>query len=117
VHISGTAPVEVRVLHAGDDVSEARPAPRQPRDPPVVTAHGRILVQIAAFGTRANAFAYRKRLIQAGFDEVRVYTARTDTGRVWRVRVGPLETPDAADSLRARLRAGGFGEPRVLHQP
>lgn len=117
VHVSGTAPVEVRVLHAGDDIAADRPTPREPRTPPVVTAHGRILVQIAAFGTRANAFAYRKRLMDAGFDEVRVYTARTDSGRVWRVRIGPLADMQAADRVRERLRRGGFGEPRVIQQP
>ena len=111
VHTSGTAPVEVRVLHAGDDVNADRPVP------PVVATHGRILVQIAAFGTRANAIAYRKRLIQAGFDGVRVYTASTESGRVWRVRIGPLPDIQAADAVRERLRRSGFGEPRVIHQP
>jgi len=117
VHLSGTAPVEVRVLHPGDDVNANKPVPRKPESAPVVGSRGAIYLQVGAFSARANAFAYRRRLLDAGFTQVRVFTARTDRGRVWRVRVGPLETPDAADSLRARLRAGGFGEPRVLHQP
>lgn len=117
IHLTGTAPVEVRVLHAGDDVAEQRPPPRQPSPPPVVTSRGGIYVQVAAFGTRANAFEYRRRLLSKGFDEVRVFTARTDAGRVWRVRVGPLADMEQAEAVRARLRAGGFGEPRVLRQP
>ncbi|HWS27470.1 MAG TPA: septal ring lytic transglycosylase RlpA family protein [Xanthomonadales bacterium] len=117
VHLSGTAPVEVRVLHAGDDVNAAKPTPRKPEQPSVVGSRGAIYLQVGAFSARANAFAYRRRLLDAGFAEVRVFTARTDRGRVWRVRVGPLGSLDQADDVRARLRSGGFGEPRVLHQP
>lgn len=117
VHLTGTAPVEVRVLHPGDDVNAQRPPPRQPSQAPLVTSHGNIYVQVAAFSARANAFEYRRRLLARGFDEVRVFTARTDRGRVWRVRVGPLLTMEQAEAVRARLRAGGFGEPRVMRKP
>jgi rare lipoprotein A len=117
VHLTGTAPVEVRVLHAGDDVNAQRPPVPRPSQPPIVTSGGNIYVQVAAFSARASAFQYRRRLLGEGFDEVRVFTARTDRGRVWRVRVGPLQTLDQAESVRARLRAGGFGEPRVLRKP
>ena len=117
VHLSGTAPVEVRVLHAGDDVNARKPVPRKPETAPVVGSLGAIYLQVGAFSARANAFAYRRRLLDAGFTEVRVFTARTDRGRVWRVRVGPLGSLDQADDMRARLRSAGFGEPRVLQQP
>ena len=117
VHLSGTAPVEVRVLHAGDDANARKPVPRKPESSPVVGSRGAIYLQVGAFSARANAFAYRRRLLDAGFAEVRVFTARTDRGRVWRVRVGPLESLSEAEETRARLRSGGFGEPRVLHQP
>jgi rare lipoprotein A len=117
VHLTGTAPVEVRVLHPGDDVNAQRPPLPQPSKPPIVTSGGNIYVQVAAFSARASAFQYRRRLLDEGFDEVRVFTARTDRGRVWRVRVGPLQTLEQAESVRARLRAGGFGEPRVIQRP
>lgn len=113
IHLTGTAPVEVRVLHPGDDTAAA-PQPRKPEPAPVVAAHGALFVQVAAFSARINAFAYRRRLLAAGFEDVRVYTARTDRGRVWRVRVGPLASQMQADEVRSRLRAGGFGEPRVI---
>jgi rare lipoprotein A len=117
IHLTGTAPVEVRVLHAGDDVNAQRPPlPPKPKAP-LVTSHGEIYVQAAAFSARANAFEYRRRLLAAGFAEVRVFTARTDRGRVWRVRVGPLQTLEQAESVRTRLRSGGFGDPKVLRKP
>ena len=117
VHITGTAPIEVRVLHVGDDAKADMPAQR--RDPPeqIVESIGNLFVQVAAFSTRAGASNYRKRLRAAGFAQVRVFTARVGQGRVWRVRVGPLSTMDEADAVRSRLRAGGFGEPRVLRKP
>ena len=117
IHLTGTAPVEVRVLHPGDDLNAQRPPVPQPSKPPIVTSGGNIYVQVAAFSARASAFQYRNRLLGEGFDEVRVFTARTDRGRVWRVRVGPLQTLEKAESVRARLRAGGFGEPRVMRKP
>jgi len=48
---------------------------------------------------------------------VRVFTARTDRGRVWRVRVGPLESLERAERMRARLHSGGFGDAKVLREP
>lgn len=114
VHLTGTAPVEVRVLEPGDNPNAGRPAPPAPRTPPIVQASGHLYVQAGAFSTRDNAFAYRRRLESAGFDDVRVYSARSGSGTVWRVRIGPLADRAAADAIRARVRAGGFGEPRIL---
>jgi len=116
IHGSGTAPVEVQVLHADDGLATRRVS--HPSKPPsVLRSRGDVLVQVAAFGTRANAYAYRKRLRQAGFDEIRIYTARTRAGQVWRVRIGPLADRAQADAIRVRLRSGGFGEPRILEGP
>ncbi len=117
MHLTGTAPVEVRVLHASDDVNAQRPALPQPARAPLVSSGGDIYVQVAAFSARANAFEYRRRLLASGFDDVRVFTARTDRGRVWRVRVGPLESLERAERMRARLHSGGFGDAKVLREP
>lgn len=114
VHITGTAPVEVRVLEPGADPAAPAPQPQAPRTPPIVQASGHLYVQVGAFSTRDNAFAYRRRLESAGFDDVRVYSARSGSGTVWRVRIGPLADRAAADAMRGRVRAAGFGEPRIL---
>jgi len=117
VHIHGTAPVEVRVLHVGDDANASLPAPRQPRPAQIVQSSGDLYVQVAAFSTRNGASNYRQRLRAAGFANVRIFTALVNQSRVWRVRVGPLSTMTQADTVRSRLRASGFGEPRVLRKP
>lgn len=114
VHLTGTAPVEVRVLQPGDDPNANKPAPRVTKPPSTVQSGGQMFLQVGAFSARENAFAYRRRLESAGFDDVRVYTARTPSGRVWRVRIGPLNDRLQADQIRSRLRSKGFGEPRIL---
>jgi rare lipoprotein A len=117
IHLTGTAPVEVRVLHAGDDRNAGAPAPRQPKPAKLVSSGQSTYLQVAAFSSRANAFAYRRRLHAAGFEPIRVFSARTAKGRVWRVRIGPLPDLAQADQLRARLRSAGFGEASTLRRP
>jgi rare lipoprotein A len=116
IHMTGTAPVEVRVLHPGDDPSANRPAPPTPDRAQVVSAAGRSYLQVAAFSSRANAFALRRKLQRAGFDAVRVYSARAAHGKVYRVRIGPILGVAQANSLRARLRESGFGETNLLQR-
>ncbi len=114
IHLSGTAPVEVRVLEPGQSGRPARPAPE---DEPAPQAVGDgWYVQLGAFSERGNAFAYRQRLVSAGFSPVRVYSARSRGGTVWRVRVGPFADRSAADAARERLLDGGFRQARVMQR-
>lgn len=116
IHMTGTAPVEVRVLHAGDDATANMPKPPAPDRPQVVSSAGQSYLQVGAFSSRGNAFAMRRRLQAAGFDSVRVYSARSAHGKVYRVRIGPLLSSAQAQSLRARLRDRGFGEANLLQR-
>ncbi len=116
IHMTGTAPVEVRVLLPGDDPSANRPPPPAPERPKVVSSAGRSYLQVAAFSSRANAFALRRKLQRAGFDAVRVYSARAAHGKVYRVRIGPILGQAQAESLRVRLRERGFGEANLLQR-
>ncbi len=116
MHLSGTAPVEVRVLEPGA-VGPAPVAAPDPQQTPAV-ADGRLgwYVQLGAFSERANAFAYRQRLVSAGFSPVRVYSARSRGDTVWRVRVGPFAERAAADAARGRLIDAGLGQARVMQR-
>lgn len=116
IHMTGTAPVEVRVLHPGDDRLANLPMPPAPAKPQMVRSAGRNYLQVAAFSARANAFALRRKLRNAGFDSVRVYSMRSAHGKIYRVRLGPLLGAAEASSLRDRLRERGFGEANLLQR-
>ncbi len=115
VHLTGTAPVEVTVLEPGMPVAAAPRAPT-PDPAPTVRSLGSLYLQVGAFSARQNAFKYRRRLLAAEFTPVRVFSARVPTGRVYRVRIGPLKSLGEVENVRARIRAAGFGEPRILSQ-
>jgi DedD protein len=63
-------------------------------------------VQLAAFADDKGANALASKLKKAGFI---AYTEplTTSRGTLWRVRVGPYPTRDAADAARERLKASG----------
>jgi len=64
-------------------------------------------VQIAAFSTEERANDMRDRLSAAG---IKSFTERVKTGKgdVFRVRVGPFASREAADAARARVSSAGF---------
>jgi len=115
VHLTGTAPVQVSVLEPGILAPRA-PKPPPPEQAQAVKSLGALFLQLGAFSGRQNAFAYRRQLIAAGLAPVRVFSARVPNGRIFRVRLGPLQSMGEVDTLRRKVRAAGFGEPRVLSQ-
>ncbi len=103
----GTGMVEVRVL----DGSSAEPTPS--RAVPAIDNHSRVFVQLGAFAERSNAQRIVQRIAQAGLGHASIVTTRIDSREIHRVRIGPLESVDAADALVIRLEKLGFGMPRV----
>ena len=73
-------------------------------------------VQTGSFSRRDNAVAQRDRLQEAGFDAF-IDSGDTSSGRVWRVRVGPLGLEAEARSLRDRLEADEDLEGLVVSHP
>ena len=69
-------------------------------------AAGAFSVQLAAFSDDKGANALVNRLKQAGHP---AYTEpfSSTRGTVWRVRVGPFGTREAAEGARSRLKADG----------
>lgn len=79
--------------------------------PPAVAASG-FYVQTGAFTTPENAERQRNAVRSYGSSEVLQASAG---GRgVWRVRLGPYTTQDAAGIVADRLRRSGFGDARVV---
>jgi len=68
---------------------------------------GAYSVQLAAFTDDKGANSLAAKLKKAGHP---AYTEPYDTsrGRVWRVRVGPFPSRDAAEAARAKLKAEGY---------
>ncbi|MCA0301133.1 MAG: SPOR domain-containing protein [Proteobacteria bacterium] len=79
--------------------------------PPAVAASG-FYVQTGAFTTPENAERQRNAVRTYGSSEVLQASAG---GRgIWRVRLGPYTTQDAAGIVADRLRRSGFGDARVV---
>ncbi len=102
---TGTAPVEVRAITFAESPRRAQAMPE--RVP--------VLVQVGAFSDRVRADALAQALRDAGISDVGVAQARTSSGRVWRVRVGPVRDRSRAGELHARILALGLGPPLFVY--
>lgn len=61
-------------------------------------------VQVGAFSDALAAAEVREKLLGHGFDSYVIPASRAGDGK-WRVRVGPVPTREAADSLAGRLKS------------
>ncbi|MFP4208090.1 MAG: septal ring lytic transglycosylase RlpA family protein [Wenzhouxiangella sp.] len=101
---AGTGPVEVRAITFDEPATVAiRPA-RLP-----------VLLQVGAFAERERAEDIARTLQQNGAGPVVTEAARTDVGRIWRVRIGPLN--DLETVQRRVVQAGelGFERPQYVY--
>ncbi len=87
--LAGKAPPAAR--------SEAKPA-----------AGGRYYLQVAAYTTEQDAQARRDSLRQAGVTDAYVERGQSNGRTVYRLRVGPFGSHEAAQAAQARLRALGY---------
>jgi rare lipoprotein A len=132
---SGTAPVRIEVLRDNSDPAAepdvARADVEQPRnDEPSATAVAarrlpgkvtvdsptRYFVQVGAFSSNDNARRIQRELQNADFGPVKIDDSSTDT-RLYRVRVGPVNTVEEVDRLTRRLREHGLDANRVVINP
>ena len=72
-----------------------------------------VLLQVAAFGARANAERALGMLQRAGIADARVQDGTAAGKPVFRVRVGPVAAAGVAE-LSARVAGLGFGAPNVV---
>jgi DedD protein len=110
---AAAAPPAASPSVAAKPAAEPKPAPARPaaeaKAPAAKAAAGdkpAFAVQLAAFADDKGANALANRLKRAGFS---AYTEplATSRGTLWRVRVGPFATRDAADAARGKLKAAG----------
>ena len=114
----GTAKVEIRVLEPGRRAPPppvvAAAMPAAPVAAPIAApaAGGGRLLQVGAFGSRANADALVSRLQASGIGGASVSEASVGGRTVFRVRVGPVADAEQATQLADRLRAFGIPDAR-----
>ena len=97
VHITGTAPVEVRVLNP-EGAAELG---------------GRNYLQVGAFSERPNAKALADRLQEAGMGPVKLVRSRSQGRRIYRVRLGPYAQENELLAADQGLRAIGIIPVRI----
>lgn len=111
--VPAPAPARVAAPPAAKDVvpvpapKSAEPAPKaaEPKAAEADKSTGHA-VQLAAFTDDKGANALAAKLKKSGYP---AYTEPYDTsrGKLWRVRVGPYPSRDAAEDVRAKLKAEG----------
>ncbi|MDY0308222.1 MAG: SPOR domain-containing protein [Castellaniella sp.] len=69
---------------------------------------GRYYLQVAAYTTEQDAQARRDSLRQAGVTDAYVERGQSNGRTVYRLRVGPFGSHEAAQAAQARLRALGY---------
>lgn len=69
---------------------------------------GRYFLQVAAYTTEQDAQSRRGSLRQAGVTDAYVEKGQSAGRTVYRLRVGPFESHEAAQAAQARLRALGY---------
>lgn len=94
----GTALVEVAVVGPSSPAPAAAPS-RAPQ---------RLFAQAGAFADEANARRLADRLTASGIAGVNVERGTSGGKAVFRVRIGPLESVAAYDSVVDRMRGAGF---------
>ncbi len=103
----GTALVEVRALTPGAPGAE-------PARHVALEGRPRIYVQAGAFADRRNAERLRRRLLRAGLRRIALMRHDHLALPLYRVRIGPLASVEAADRISARLWDLGIPDAHVV---
>ncbi len=114
VHAKGTANVEVRALKPG--AANVPPPPPAPNPPPSTNSGktGTLWLQAGSFGEQSNARRLMDRLEAARVGRIELQKAQVAGRTVWRVRIGPFTSREAAQATAERTRELGFGPPSLV---
>jgi len=99
---SESAPAKAEATPPKSETKTATPAPATPKS----ESHEGFAVQLAAFSDDKGANSLANRLKRAGYP---AYTEplKTSRGTLWRVRVGPYASREAANGVRDKLKTEG----------
>lgn len=110
---AGTGLVEVRALTASGDVAPPAETP-VPDSTGASAGSGAFFIQVGAFSSRANAEALLSRFGAPGEFLVSISEALVDGRILFRVRIGPIDDVEIADSIVARLGPMGINEHSIV---
>ena len=101
---SGTGPVEVRAITFDE-----------PKTPAVRPARLPVLLQVGAFSDRQRAESVAATLLRHGLGPVQTQSATALAGRIWRVRIGPLNNLDEVLLRVDQVADLGFDRPQYVY--
>ncbi|MER1967219.1 SPOR domain-containing protein [Castellaniella sp. GW247-6E4] len=93
-------------LLAGKMPADTGGKAQRPVNPP--KAQGSFILQVAAYTTEQDARQRRDGLIESGVTNAYVERGQSGDKTVYRLRVGPFPTHEAAQAAQTRLRALGY---------
>lgn len=94
-------PAKSVVKPAAAPVPSSVPAPAP--KPAAVAAHGKFIVQVGAFASRANAQGAASK----------IGGSVSPAGKLWRVRMGPFASEAEGKAALAKARAAGYSDARI----
>jgi len=105
---NGTAVVKVEAL------TGTRPQPAQPviagAQEATAPADIAMYLQVGAFGEQGNAQKLADKLTGSGISNVQVHESAGETPKLFRVRIGPLDSVDEYDRLALQVEGMQIGE-------
>ncbi|WP_159016699.1 septal ring lytic transglycosylase RlpA family protein [Cognatiluteimonas profundi] len=111
--VAATAPAAATRAALPVDVGNAPPT--QATAAVVAGGGPGVTYQVASFAARANAEHALTLLTGAGIAGARLLDADANGRKVWRLRVGPVDTAGAQE-LVARIQGLGFGQPQRVRE-
>lgn len=107
---TGTGPVEIRAINTSALDLDASSTVL----PPSMGGDGKIHVQVAAMSTVNAAEDMASSLRDKKFRSVRVHMLKTDSGKLYRVRIGPIPDTDLAYRVLKELNDIGHNAAQVV---
>ena len=120
VAATGTAPVTIRVVTPGTTTTNL-PDGAEVEQKPISTINqaytfdgGKVYVQVAAFATEENAMKLLEKLRDKNFSSVRIHVESNQGSMLYRVRIGPLPTTQAAGKLLTQLKEINYNNVKIV---
>lgn len=114
VAAAANEPISGEPLPAAETTAVTMPASISPPAVATTSTRTEIYLQVGAFGAMENAENLRSRLEQADFKPVLIMPLQKTAQKLFRVRIGPLDTAADGEILARRLAKFGIAGSRIV---